>query len=140
MQAATLSGVMDFASDHPLGLDMPIGENGTGLSGGQAQSVALARALLGDPHTIILDEPSAQMDIASEMRLVTRLKPYLKNKTVIIFTHKITMLNLVDRVVSLKKGTVHWEASTADAIKQLQNHHKTLAQKSILKTENNAKT
>ncbi len=127
LQAATLAGVMDFASEHPLGLDMPIGENGTGLSGGQAQSVALARALLGNPHTIILDEPSAQMDIASEMRLVARLKPYLQDKTVIIFTHKITMLNLVDRVVSLKKGAVHWEASTADAMKQLQAHHNSLA-------------
>ncbi len=139
IQAATLAGVMDFASEHPLGLDMPIGENGTGLSGGQAQSVALARALLGDPHTLILDEPSAQMDIASEIRLVTRLKPYLKDKTVIIFTHKITMLNLVDRVISLNKGVVHWESSTKDAIKQLQAHHQSLAQQSIVKHENDSK-
>ncbi len=133
IQAATLAGVMDFASTHPLGLDMPIGENGTGLSGGQAQSVALARALLGDPHTLILDEPSAQMDIASEFRLVTRLKPYLKDKTVIILTHKITMLNLVDRVVSLQAGKVHWEASTEEAIKQIQENHKAMTQQSLKK-------
>ncbi len=135
MQAATLAGVMDFASEHPLGLDMPIGENGTGLSGGQAQSVALARALLGNPHTLILDEPSAQMDIASEFRLVSRLKPYLKDKTVIILTHKITMLNLVDRVISLQKGGIHWEASTEDAIKQIKEHHKAMAQQSIKKND-----
>ncbi len=139
MQAATIAGVMDFASEHPLGLDMPIGENGTGLSGGQAQSVALARALLGDPHTIILDEPSAQMDIASEMRLVTRLKPYLQNKTVIIFTHKVAMLNLVDRVVSLKKGAIHWEGPAKEAIKQLTDHHESLTQKCVLKAGQNAK-
>ncbi len=140
LQAATIAGVMDFASQHPLGLDMPIGENGTGLSGGQAQSVALARALLGDPHTLILDEPSAQMDIASEIRLVTRLAPYVKNKTLIIFTHKITMLHLVSRVVSLKNGSIHGETSTQEAIAQLQAHHTSLGKGSTAKGAPHAKT
>ncbi len=118
VKAATLAGVMDFASQHPLGLDMPLGEQGTGLSGGQAQCVALARALLGDPHTLILDEPAAQLDTASEQRLVQRLIPYLKDKTVLLFTHKAHMLNLVDRVVAIEKGRTVWTGSRQEAVEQ----------------------
>ncbi len=118
LQAATLAGVMDFAQEHPLGLDMPLGEQGTGLSGGQAQSIALARALLGDPHTLILDEPTAQLDPASEQRLLKRLAPYLANKTVFIFTHKAPMLQLVQRVIAMEKGRVVWEGSLNDALSQ----------------------
>ncbi len=118
MQAASLAGVMDFAAEHPLGLDMPLGEHGTGLSGGQAQSVALARALLGDPHTLILDEPAAQLDAASEQRLVKRLSTIVANKTVIIFTHKMPMLDLVDRVVALDKGRIVWSGSRQEALAQ----------------------
>ncbi len=118
LKAATLAGVMDFAGEHPLGLDMPLGEQGTGLSGGQAQSIALARALLGDPHTLILDEPTAQLDPAAERRLVQRLAPYLEQKTVFIFTHKTPMLQLVQRVLAMEKGQIIWEGSQQDAIAQ----------------------
>ncbi len=118
LQAATLAGVMDFASEHPLGLDMPLGEQGTGLSGGQAQSIALARAFLGDPHTLILDEPTAQLDPLSEKRLVARLAPYLAQKTVFIFTHKAPLLQLVQRVIAMEKGRIIWEGSQQEALAQ----------------------
>ncbi len=117
IKAATLAGVMDFAEEHPLGLDMPIGERGLGLSGGQAQCVALARALLGDPHTIILDEPAAQLDDASSKKLITRLAPYLANKTVIIFTHKAHMLQLVSTVIAMEKGRTIWSGPRDKAVK-----------------------
>ncbi len=119
LNAAHLAGVLEFTADHPLGLDMPIGERGTGLSGGQAQSVALARALLGNPHTLILDEPAAQIDGASEQRLVQRLAPILVDKTVILFTHKATMLQLVNKVVALDKGLIVWEGTVQDAVKKI---------------------
>ncbi len=118
LKAATLAGVMDFANEHPLGLDMPLGEQGTGLSGGQAQSIALARALLGDPHTLILDEPTAQLDPASEQRLIQRLAPYLADKTVFIFTHKAPMLQLVQRVIAMEKGRIVWEGPQQEALLQ----------------------
>ncbi len=118
LKAATMAGVMDFASEHPLGLDMPLGEQGSGLSGGQAQSIALARALLGDPHTLILDEPTAQLDPASEQRLIQRLAPYLTDKTLFIFTHKAPMLQLVQRVIAMEKGRIIWEGPQQEAVLQ----------------------
>ena len=111
INAANIAGVMDFAGEHPLGLDMPLGDQGTGLSGGQAQCVALARALLGNPHTLILDEPAAQLDNASALRLVDRLGSYIEGKTILIFTHKASLLNLVDKVIVLDKGRLVSESS-----------------------------
>ncbi len=117
VKAATLAGVMEFAQHHPLGLDMPLGERGLGLSSGQAQCVALARALLGDPHTIILDEPAAQLDDVSSQKLVQGLIPYFKDKTIIIFTHKAHILQLVDTVVAMEKGSVLWSAPRHEVLK-----------------------
>ncbi len=106
LELATLCGIMDFASKHPLGLDMPIGEHGIGLSGGQAQAVALARALAGNPDIIVLDEPSSNLDAESEKLLIQRLQPYLIGKTLIIATHRNSMLHLVDKVVTLEDGRI----------------------------------
>ncbi len=122
LKAATLAGVMEFAQHHPLGLDMPLGERGLGLSSGQAQCVALARALLGDPHTIILDEPAAQLDDSSSQKLIRGLAPYLQDKTVILFTHKAHMLQLVNTVIAMEKGSVIWSAPTHEVLKQKQNN------------------
>ncbi len=117
IQAATLAGVMDFAAEHPLGLDMPLGERGSGLSGGQAQAVALARALLGNPSTIILDEPAAHLDQAAEKRLCERLAPFLAQRTVLIFTHKPQLLKLTKTVIALSNGNIIWSGPTSKALK-----------------------
>ncbi len=106
LELATLCGVMDFASKHPLGLDMPIGEHSLGLSGGQIQSVGLARALAGNPEIIILDEPSSNLDTQSEQMLIQRLEPYLKGKTLILSTHRHSMLALADKAISLEDGRI----------------------------------
>lgn len=106
LRVATLAGVMDFAHKNPLGLDMPISEHGQGLSGGQAQAVALARALAGDPDILILDEPSSNLDTDSEKLLMQRLHDYLAHKTVIILTHRTSLLQLVDRLLVMEDGKI----------------------------------
>ncbi len=99
MQAAEISGVLDFVRHHPQGFDMPVGEGGTMLSGGQRQAIAIARALIRDPSIFIMDEPTAMMDNASEARLAMRLNEYLKDKTFILVTHRVPLLRLVNRLV-----------------------------------------
>jgi ATP-binding cassette, subfamily C, bacterial LapB len=106
LAAARLSGVEEFAARHPEGYDMRIGERGQGLSGGQRQAVVLARALLGDPPILLLDEPTAAMDIQSEAALIGRLKAVLKDKTLIVITHRTSLLDLVDRVIVIDGGKV----------------------------------
>jgi ATP-binding cassette, subfamily C, bacterial LapB len=106
LAAACLSGVEEFAARHPEGYDMRIGERGQGLSGGQRQAVVLARALLGDPPILLLDEPTAAMDIQSEAALIGRLKAVLKDKTLIVITHRTSLLDLVDRVIVIDGGKV----------------------------------
>ncbi len=106
LELATLCGVMDFCKKHPLGLDMPIDEFGVGLSGGQAQALALARALAGNPDILILDEPSSNLDIDSEKLLIKRLIPFIKNKTLILLTHRTSLLELVDRLIVMEDGKI----------------------------------
>ena len=107
VEAARLSGVEDFAMRHPAGYDMPIGERGNLLSGGQRQAVALARVLLLNPQVVFLDEPSGSMDMASERILIRNLKQALKpDQTIIVSTHRYSMLELVDRLIVLADGKV----------------------------------
>lgn len=104
--AADIAGVDEFAQSHPAGYGMPVGERGSSLSGGQRQAVSIARAILPDPKVIIMDEPSSNMDNQSEQRLRKKLKPYLKDKTVVIITHRFSMLDLVDRLIIMEHGKI----------------------------------
>ena len=104
VRAAELAGVMEFLRDSQAGLDTQVGERGEALSGGQRQSVAIARALLYDPPVLILDEPTASMDPASENRLRTRLAAITQAKTTILITHKGAMLDIVDKIILMDRG------------------------------------
>ena len=106
LRAAELAGVSQFAGKHPKGFDMEIGEQGRGLSGGQRQSVAMARALLHDPPILILDEPSSSMDNRTETRMKTNLKNLLAGKTLVLITHRGSLLDLVERIIIIDNGTV----------------------------------
>ncbi|KZN14829.1 type I secretion system permease/ATPase [Marinomonas sp. TW1] len=104
IRAAELSGVSEFANRRSNGLDSLVGERGVLLSGGQRQSIAIARALLFDPPVLILDEPTASMDNTTEARMKRRLMEGLKDKTLILITHKASMLDMVDRIIVMDNG------------------------------------
>ena len=106
LDAAKQAGVHDFIADHPQGYDLQISERGEGLSGGQKQAIAIARALVANPAILILDEPTSMMDMSAEARFVERLKEITRDKTLIIITHRTALLELVDRVVVLDQGRV----------------------------------
>lgn len=106
LRAAEISGVNEFVQRHPKGFDMPIGERGEGLSGGQRQSIAIARALLLDPPILMLDEPSNSLDNRSEETFKSRLASHLQNHTLIIVTHRASLLTLVNRLIVLDNGRI----------------------------------
>jgi ATP-binding cassette subfamily C protein LapB len=106
LQAAELAGVHEFARLHPQGYELQVGERGQQLSGGQRQYVALARALLLDPQILLLDEPTSAMDNTGEERLKQRLLPVIANKTLLLVTHKTSLLSLVDRLVVMDRGRI----------------------------------
>ena len=119
-QAAAQAGVAEFLGDTEHGLDTQVGERGEALSGGQQQSVAVARALLYDPPIMILDEPTASMDPASEKRLLKRLETLCENKTTFLITHKATLLSMVDKVILMDKGRIVAFGPRDEIIKGLQ--------------------
>lgn len=119
LRVAEIGGVTMFANRHPRGFDMPLGERGEGLSGGQRQSVAIARALLRDPALLIMDEPSNSMDNATEEQLKTRLNDYLRGKTLLLVTHRASLLDLVDRLLVLDDGKVVADGPRAQVIEAL---------------------
>lgn len=106
LRAAKMAGVDDFASRHPQGYDMALGERGEGLSGGQRQSIALARALIDAPPILLLDEPTSAMDVQTEAGVIARMRSELADTTLILITHKPSLLDLVDRVIVVDQGRV----------------------------------
>ncbi len=106
LEVAELTGVSELARQHPQGFDRPVGERGQLLSGGQRQAVLLARALLLEPPILILDEPTSHMDNSGEEQLRQRLLQWVPGKTVLLVTHRTSMLSLVDRLLVLDNGKI----------------------------------
>ncbi len=111
------SGLSDILGCHEEGLDFEVGEEGRHLSGGQIQSLALARALVGKPDILLLDEPSSSMDSHAESGL-RKLLTNLKETTVILVTHKLSLLDTVDRVIVLDKGRMIADQSSEQVRKR----------------------
>lgn len=106
LNLAKVTCVDDFVASHPQGYDLLLRERGEGLSGGQRQSLNLARSLLHDPNLLILDEPTSSMDTATEKKVLSNLKLWAKDKTVIMVTHRNSLLELADRVLVVDQGKI----------------------------------
>jgi ATP-binding cassette, subfamily C, bacterial LapB len=119
LRAAQQSGVADFINRHPHGFDQVIGERGRGLSGGQRQTVAIARALLTDPPILLMDEPTSAMDNGSEERFKARMTALLPGKTLLMVTHKASLLSLVDRVIIFEEGKIIADGPRDEIVKRL---------------------
>ena len=101
-----VAGVDDFIGSQPKGYDLEIRERGIGLSGGQKQTINLARSLLHDPKIILLDEPTSSMDQGTEQKVVNSLDEFVKEKTLVVVTHRNPILSIVDRVLVMENGTI----------------------------------
>jgi ATP-binding cassette subfamily C protein LapB len=104
--AAEVAGLADTVNRHPHGFDMGVGERGESLSGGQRQSVGIARAVLHNAPMLLLDEPTSAMDYSSEAAITQRMMNFAHNKTVLLVTHRTSLLTMVDRVIVVDGGKV----------------------------------
>lgn len=120
LAAAELAGISEFVNAHPRGFDMLIGERGESLSGGQKQAVSIARAVLNDPPILLFDEPTSAMDHQSEERLKGRLRAFIAAKTLILVTHRTSLLELVDRLIVIDQGQIVADGPKAQVVEALQ--------------------
>ena len=119
LRVAELTGVNEFVKKHSMGFDMEVGELGRGLSGGQRQCVALARAMLLDPPVLVLDEPTSNMDNRTEVLRRDRLSKVIKSKSVILITHRASLLEMVDRLVVIDNGNIIADGPKASVLEAL---------------------
>lgn len=119
MDAANRAGVTVFTQQDPAGLERQVGEGGQLLSGGQRQAVAIARAILGRPPVLLMDEPTSAMDNRSEMHIKQQLAQLKSNDTLILITHKTSMLDVVDRVIVMEKGSIIADGPKAEVLNNL---------------------
>ncbi len=122
LRAATLAGVTNFVANNPAGFGAQVGEQGKALSGGQRQAIALARALVRDPEMLILDEPTSNMDTDSELRLQKRLNGITTDKTLILVTHRLSMLRMVDRLIVMDKGKIRYDGPRDEVLAKLRGN------------------
>lgn len=119
LAAAELAGVHDFMGRIPGGYDLKLADRGEGLSGGQRQAIAIARALAANPKVLIFDEPTSAMDAQSEAALMDRLEPTLAGRTVILVTHRGSLLRLATRIIILERGKVVADGPRDEVLRSL---------------------
>lgn len=121
LDAAKVAGVHEFVGATETGYDRVLSERGEGLSGGQRQSIALARALAPKPSILLLDEPSSALDTQAEAQLIARLERATQGRTLVIVTHRTSMLRLVDRVMVLDRGRIVIDGKRDEILRAMTN-------------------
>jgi ATP-binding cassette subfamily C protein LapB len=106
IEAATIADLIEYVNRHPRGFDLPVGERGEGLSGGQRKAVVLARAVVGNRPILLMDEPTDAMDHTTEERVRQSLGVFLSGRTAVIVTHRTALLELVDKVIVVDQGRI----------------------------------
>lgn len=106
VRAAEIGGIIGLVNQHPQGFDMLVGERGESLSGGQRQGVAIARAVINDPPILLLDEPTSSMDYSSEADIKQRLAEYAKDKTLVLISHRTSVLDMAERIIVIDGGRI----------------------------------
>lgn len=117
--AAHISGTSEFIKKHPKGYEMPIGERGQGLSGGQKQSIGIARAFLLESPIMLMDEPTNAMDQVTESKLLKNMHRNLEGKTAIFVTQKMNLLSIVERVIVINEGRIIIDGDKEEALNKL---------------------
>lgn len=117
-EAAALANCMDFIEKLPEGFNTRVGENGAELSGGERQRLSIARAFLKDSPILILDEISASLDVDNEKKIQDSLNKLIKDKTVIIISHRLKSIENVDKIVVIDDGRVETEGSHKELLEQ----------------------
>ncbi|UOH17743.1 type I secretion system permease/ATPase [Acinetobacter sp. NyZ410] len=112
-------GLDKVINQHPQGLDMQLGENGLGLSGGQKQLIALARLTLRDPQVVLLDEPTTGLDQETELSALDALQNWAKQRTLLVVTHRPQVLALVDRIIVMENGAITMDGPKAEILAKL---------------------
>jgi len=124
LKASSLSGVKKFVDIHPMGFDMPIGERGEGLSGGQKQSISIARAFIKNAPIILLDEPTNSMDSTSENNFINSLVKLKQGRTMLLISHKNTLLRITRRLILLEQGKIILDGSHSEVVQRLNKPQK----------------
>ena len=124
LRVLKLTGLDQVAARHPAGINLPVGEAGEGLSGGQRQLVALARTLLSRPNMLLMDEPTSAMDSQTEHQFIQQLKNAMGKETLIVVTHRTSLLPLVDRIIIIEDGRVAMDGPKESVLAQLQQDSK----------------
>ncbi|WP_259228913.1 type I secretion system permease/ATPase [Rahnella sp. BIGb0603] len=115
-EALVISGALAFVQQKEDGLNFLIHEGGVGLSGGQRQALLLARNIIMQPQVLLLDEPTAWLDEISEWNLISQLSTWGKDKTLIIATHRLALLQLVDRIIVMDNGRISLDGNKEDIL------------------------
>ncbi len=122
LAAMAVSCADELLLNQQHGLDLPIRENGAGLSGGQRQSLLLARVILRNPGIVLLDEPTASLDEATERKIVANLGKWIEGRTLVVATHRYPILDMVNRIVVVEGGRIAADGPKDDVIAKLRSN------------------